>query len=125
VPSSAPRPAGSRPARPAPGTTEARCPPGSEHRARLRAPRAARARLGQLPDDGDARLALGLQLGGHARRAVVVVRERRRQRGRLVPQAVVQEEAVHERAQQRRAHQVAQAHAVQLRARDKPGVRQV
>lgn len=79
------------------------------------------AHLGKLAHEADAALALGVELGGDALLAVVVVGEGLRDGARLVPQAVVQEEAVHERPQQRRAHQVPQAQFFQLSTRDKPG----
>ena len=83
----------------------------------------ADAHLGQLALEADARLALSLNLGGDALLAVAVVQEGLRNGTRLLPQPVVQEEAVHVGAQQRRAHQVPDAQLRQLSPRHKPAQR--
>lgn len=81
---------------------------------------AGEGHLGELAHKADAGFAIGLELLVDALLAVIVVREGLRDGARLVPQAVVQEEAVHERAQQRRAHQMPQPQLLQLRPRHKP-----
>ena len=67
---------------------------------------------------GDARLPLRLQLGRHSLRAVLLVRERGHERVGPLPQARVDKEAVHVRAEHVGANQVAQRQPVQVLLRD-------
>lgn len=76
--------------------------------------------LGQLSLEANSGLALGLQLLTDTLLAVAVVHEGLCNGARLVPEPVVQEEAVHVRSEQGRAHQVPNTQLIQLSLSHKP-----